>query len=156
MSFIAHTSPPPATVETPIANDGFFPSVDLVKLREASRLNGTVTTERLRQACFAAITSVNAELATFKLRQEAAGHSTLAAVPATQLAGESVLLHHYRRAIYSAVQADLAESFRDFDLTAEGDKLAEQLEAGINAHRRNMRWAISDLLGIRRSTVELI
>lgn len=139
-----------------IANDGWFPDIDLTALRAAMRLDGTVTQERLREAATAAMASVNAELATWRDAQLAAGHASLADVPAPTIGGESVQLARYRRAVYHLAHADLTERYRDYDATKSGGQRAEDLEATVCDARRNVRWALSDLRGIPRTTVELI
>ena len=57
-------------------------------------------------------------------------------------------------------QADLAEAYRDIDTTPSGDgkseRVRERIEARIDEHRRALRWAIADIRGQRRTTVELI
>ncbi len=156
MTFLATQSPPTPQQEAAIDNDGWFPPIDLADLRKTARLDGTVTVDRLRHATTSAIISVNTELADWAAAQRTAGHADLVSMPCTQLGEKSWLTLCYQRAIYSAVQAELVESFRDFDTTAAGDKKADALEPKAGEHRRNMRWAISDLLGQRRTTVELI
>lgn len=156
MSFLATTSPPTSTNEPAIENDPWFPEIDLGALRSACRLDGTVTVARLREAALAAMLSVNRELAGFKLGHIASGHGTLGDIPADQVGRSSVLVLHYRRAVYSAVQAELVEEYRDMDTTGKGDKNADAMEPRADTHRRNMRWALSDLLGQPRTTVELI
>src|SRR5450830_795465 len=76
--------------------------------------------------------------------------------PADQVGRSSVLVLHYRRAVYSGVQAELVEEYRDMDTTGKGDKNTDAMEPRADTHRRNMRWALSDLLGQPRTTVELI
>lgn len=157
-SFIA-TAPAGTVSGTPatvIANDGWFPDIDLTALRAAMRLDGTVTQERLREAATAAMASVNAELATWRDAQLAAGHAGLADVPAASIGGESVQLARYRRAVYHLAHADLTERYRDYDATKSGGQRAEDLEATVCDARRNVRWALNDLRGIPRTTVELI
>jgi len=63
MSFIA-TPPPQHTWAEPepaheIPNDGFFPSVDPVDVRNTIRINGTVTEARLIESVHDAIATVN-------------------------------------------------------------------------------------------------
>ena len=156
MSFLGTEPAPAADDETSLTNDGWFPAVDLAELRAAVRLDGTVTPARLRHAAVNAMASVNAELASYKEAQLYAGHADLANVPAAKIADESVQLQRYRRAVYGCVQADLIEHYRDFDTTGAGDKAAEKLELRLDDLRRDVRWAISDLVGRRRTTVELI
>lgn len=153
-SFIAAA---PATAgQNLIANDGFFPDVDVDHALAAMRQDGTVTPERLRAALVEAALSVNAELAGWKADQVAAGHAALEAVPAPQLDGKSAQLHRYLRALHCQARASLIERYRDYDATAAGDKTAEALLQAVEDLRRDARWAISDILGITRTTVELI
>lgn len=156
MSFLGNEPAPTADDETTLENDGWFPVIDLAHLRAAARLDGTVTPARLRHAALNAVASVNTELAAYREAQQAAGRASLADVPAPQLGGESVQLQRYRRAVYACVQADLIEHYRDFDTTGAGDKAAEKLELRVGDLRRDVRWAVSDLVGRRRTTVELI
>ena len=45
--------------------------------------------------------------------QQAAGHQTLADVPAPVINGESVNLWHWRNAVYTATRALILERYRD-------------------------------------------
>lgn len=161
MSFIA-TQPPaadtPADSEAPatIENDGWFPDISMTAMRDAMRLDGTVTDPRLKLAVIDAIIHVNAELADWQQRQSDAGYPTLEDVPSKKVAGESIYVACYRRAVYSSAKADLIERYRDFDSTQEGNKKAESLESPIDEQRRNAHWAIADIVGRTHITVELI
>lgn len=158
MSFIA-TEPanPPSTPAgaVPVTNDGFFPDIDLDKLRDAMRLDGTVTPTRLRDAAIAAVISVNDELQAWKVGQLAAGVVALADVP-PMIGGVGVQLSRYLVAVYRTAKADLTERYRDYDSTPAGEAKADQLDGTIGADRRAARWAIRDVLGLPRSTIELI
>lgn len=156
MSFLANPLPPAPADEPALENDGWFPDIDLAKLRATARLDGTVTPDRLRYSALTAIASINAELAGYKAAQLALGHTGLDSVPGDSVGGTRMPVIHYLRAVYSYVQADLIERYRDFDTTGAGDKAAEKLETRTGDLRRDVRWAVSDLLGTRRTTVELI
>lgn len=160
MSFIATANPPTAATELPVENDPWFPAIDPAHLRATCRLDGTVTPTRLQHALLDAIASVNRELATWRAQREAEGRATLADVPTHQLNGQSVNVLHYRRAVYAAVQADLAEAYREIDTTPQGAgraaRVGDQLALKVGEHRRTVRWALSDLTGIRRTTVDLV
>jgi len=158
-SFLATAEPttPDALPNAAIVqNDGWFPDIDMDALRASMRLDGTATYERLRDATIDAIASVNAELGAWQTAHVAAGHSDLAAVPAPAIGGESVQLARYRRAVFNLTHADLTERYRDFDSTKAGGQKAEDLEMTICEARRNVRWALNDLRGLPRSTIELI
>lgn len=160
MSFVATANPPAATAEPVVLNDGWWPDINREQLRRDIRLDGTVTPERLLLAVEAAMWSVNAELAQWQAEQVAAGHASLADVPAHQLVGESVKVRQYIRAIYCHVQAQLAEAYRDMDTLPTGLNKAERvmsaLEIRVDGFNQQLRWAIADLQGIPRTIVELL
>ncbi|NVM87466.1 hypothetical protein FHT32_001105 [Variovorax sp. SG517] len=156
MNLLGNPPTPAAGAETALANDGWFPDIDLAKLRATARLDGTVTPDRLRHSAVQAVLSVNAELALYKSAQLVLGREKLEDVPSPKVDGKSAQLALYLRAVYSAVQADLVERYRDYDTTGAGDRAADKLELRADDLRRDLRWAISDFLGIRRTTVELI
>ncbi len=157
-SFIA-AAPTPTPAQPggqPIGNDGFFPDIDVDQARAAMRLDGTVTPERLRAALVDAALSVNDELAGWKSRQLAAGFAELGAVPAQWIDGQSRHVHRYLRAVHCTAAAWLIERYRSFDATAAGDRKAEAENTSVDDLRRDARWAISDIAGAPRTTVELI
>ncbi|MBM5656609.1 head completion/stabilization protein, partial [Burkholderia pseudomallei] len=84
------------------------------------------------------------------------GGATLADVPAPRIDGESAHVARYRRAVYHLTHADVTEKYRGYDTTKSGGQVAADLAATVDDSRRAARWAISDILGIARSTVELI
>jgi hypothetical protein len=160
MSFIATANPPNAAAEPPIANDGFWPDIDRTALRQSIRLDGTVTAERLLPAILDAMAAVNAELQAWADQQQANGHATLGEVPAKTLAGESVKLRHYRRAVYSHVQAQLAEAYRDTDTLPQGTgkepRVQAALEVRVDGFLQSLRWAVADIQGTPRVIAELL
>ena len=161
MSFIATARPPLTTDEPAVENAPWFPAMVPADVRAACRLDGTVTADRMRPALLAAMLSVNDELEHYRLEQQSRwGYDSLADVPAPMVGGESAQVLRYRRAVHACLQADLAEAFRNLDTLPSGTgkegRVLEGLAVHVDEHRRNQRWAISDLLGLRRSTVELI
>ena len=157
-SFIA-AAPVPAPAQPggePIGNDGFFPDIDVDQAYAAMRLDGTVTPQRLRASLVEAVISVNAELEAWKVAQQSFGRNTLADVPAPKIDGKSAHLHRYYRAVLCMAVAWLIERYRTIDATATGDPKAEAENLAVDDLRRDARWAISDLMGVSRTTVELI
>ncbi|KAF3999233.1 head completion/stabilization protein [Glaciimonas immobilis] len=145
--------------QTVVHNDGWFPDIDLHHMRDAMRLDGTVTTPRLIQAVAEAILHVNAELDAWQDAQLDDGYIALEAVPAKKVNQESRLVIHYRRAVYSTAKADLMEKYRDYDSTASSlsnKKATDNLDIGPGEQRRNAHWAIADILQRHHLTVELI
>ena len=152
--FIANATKPATTAD--VSSDAFWPVVRMAHLREAVRLEGNITNERLRDAVIAAVVAVNDELAAWKAAKEANGYAALADVPAPRIDGESRLVQLYRRAVYCAVGVEITARFRSYDATAQGNQRADDLEPSITDQRRDLRYAISDILGSRRVTVGLI
>lgn len=160
MSFIATANPPKSTDETTIENDGFWPDIDRAQLRAVCRLDGTVTAERLHHALVAAVVAVNAELQDWQDAQIAMGVVTLADVPGRQIGGASAKVSQYLRAIYSHVQAQLAEAYRDIDTMPQGNgkeaRVQSALEVRVDSHLQQLRWAIADVQDIRRTIAALL
>ncbi len=160
MSFVATANPPAHGAEPAVANDGFWPDIDCEKLRADIRLDGTVTPHRLHKALLAAMWSVNGELRDWKKLQTAAGHTTLQAVPADQLGGQSVKVEQYRAAIYAHVQAQLAEAYRDVSTLPQGagkePRVLAAIETRVDGFHQQLRWAIADLQDISRVIAALL
>lgn len=149
----------PSTTTTPsasiVTNDGFFPDINMDTLRDTMRMDGTVTAARLRDATIAAVIEVNSELQAWRAGKIAAGVTELAQLQ-PRIGGVAVAVSQYMAAVYRTAKADLTERYRDFDTTKTGEDKADQLDCTIGDDRRAARWAIRDLLGKPRSTIELI
>ena len=152
--FIANAPTSPAEGE--IDSSPFWPAISLPDLRDTVRLDGTVTTARLKHAVIDAITSVNRDLADWRSARQAEGHATLAAVPGEVINNESVRLHSYRRAVYAMTRANLLERYTDYSATGDGVKGADAKVISSDDLYRDARFAIRDILGTTHNTVELI
>lgn len=150
------TTPAPEPAEENIASAAFWPEVEPAKVRAAQRIDNTITPERLRDALIEAIASVNGELAAWRTARELEGRAKLADVPAEQVDTISIHVHRYLRAVGCLAKAALQERYRDYDTSVAGNKKADQLESPIDDLKRDARWALSDILGVTRTTVELI
>lgn len=160
MSFVVVANPPAAAAESPVINDGWWPDIDLKQLRDDCRMDGTITAPRLRRAVVDAVASINDELAAWQSAQWAAGHASLTDVPARQIDGKSAKLAQYLRAVGAAVQADLAEAYRDMSTLPEGANKEGRVMAAVEVRedgfRRALRWALADLQDRRRVIAELM
>lgn len=152
--FIANAPTSPAEGE--IDSSPFWPAISLPDLRDTVRLDGTVTTARLKHAVIDAITSVNRDLADWRRAREAEGVATLAAVPGEVINGESAYLHSYRRAVYAMARANLLERYADYSATGDGVKGADAKIISSDDLYRDARFAIRDILGTTHNTVALI
>lgn len=147
---------PTAPDEGQVTSDPFWPAISLANLRDTVRLDGTVTTARLKHAVIDAITSVNRDLAVWRRAREAEGVATLAAVPGEVINNESAHLHSYRRAVYAMTRANLLERYADYSATGDGVKGADAKIISSDDLYRDARFAIRDILGTTHNTVELI
>jgi len=151
-----NAAPPAPVTEPVITNGGWFPDIDPGAFRRVARVDGSATPDRIRHLLISAIGSVNDELDAWRAEQVWAGITTLAGISGPLIDGQPRAVHLYLRAVYCLANAELLDRYRDFGATPKADKRAETTEPGIDDLRRDARWAISDLLGIRRTTAELI
>jgi len=145
------------TTETiTITNASFFPDLQLQNFREAMRIDGTVTDSRAVHALEAAMYEANQLLAKWMQEQQDAGVDTIEGTPQPtwQPAGYHKSL--YLRAVWSLAKSNLVERYRDYDSTGAGHDRAEALEMTDDDYRRDAAWALSDIRGRARTTVELI
>jgi hypothetical protein len=155
--FIANVLPDVAeAAPTPIVNDGWFPDIDPGMFREHQRIRDGVTAARMREALIAAILAVGRDLAAWSAVRRAAGAVSLAAIDAPKIDGTSTLVLLYRRAVFTAAKAELVERYRDVDMTGAGQRKSDDLDPSVSELRRDSLHAIRDILGVDRTTVELI
>lgn len=149
-------APGTPAIEPPIAIGAFWPDIDPFEIREAQRLDNTVTPARLRPALIEAASTTIEALAAWKIAQIELGYTTLAAVPSDEIDGATIIEHRFKRAVGSLAKALLMERYRDFDATAKGDKRADALTDPIDDCRRDHLNALADITGRPRCTIELI
>ncbi|MFM2477305.1 head completion/stabilization protein [Celerinatantimonas sp. MCCC 1A17872] len=154
MTLIANGDIPPTGIT--ITNDGFFPDINTNRVRDTMRLDSAISDARLEQATMGAMFSVNMELKSYALEQQSNGYSNLNAVPDVNIGGTSRPVWLYQRAVFSTAAAELTEHYRSYDSSGDGLDTAELLSYSIDEYRRDARWAIRDLLGQSRSTVDLL
>lgn len=139
-----------------LTNNGFFPDITLLEVRNAMRIDGTVTNERLKHATLEAMNSVNQDLKAYRLTAQSENKTTLQACDDEFINGESVLVYRYKRAVFCLTAANLYERYRHFDSTKEGHQKAEELLETAGDLRRDYHFAVRDILGETRLTSELI
>ncbi len=142
--------------EGEVSSAKFWPVINLNTLRAIMRTDGTITTERLRHAVIDAVADVNSDLSGWAINRQGDGYTALADVPSESIATESVLVHWYRRAVYSMARANLYERYLDSTATADAVKDAEPRNLTADDLYRDARFAIRDILGTTHTTVELI
>lgn len=134
----------------------FFPMIQLMDVRNAMRIDGTITKERLKHAIIEAISTVNRDLQIYRKTYEEKGYSTLADCDDEMISNENVLEYKYKRAVYSLAVANLYERYRSFDSTKDGQDKAEELLHTSNDLRRDYHFAVRDILNTQGMISELI
>lgn len=139
-----------------ITNAAFFPDLNLQEFRDSMRLDGTVTDERAKHALEAGMFDANRSLSEYMTAQQGLGFDTLEDVPDVdwQPLGTNVRL--YLRAVWCLAKASLIERYRDYDATGAGHDQADAMDITGDDLRRDAAWALSDIRGANRTTVELI
>lgn len=138
-----------------LSNNGFFPDVSLLELRNAMRIDGTVTNERLKHATIEAMHTVNKDL---KPLRQVNGQPIfeLTDLNDDMLNGEYVIEYQYKRAVYCLAVANLYERYRSFETTKEGHDKSDELLETAGDLRRDYHHIVRDMLGENRIIAELI
>lgn len=150
------TDTEPADGDTDTRADPFYPPVRLTALRQAMRLDGNVTTARLKHLATEAVLYVQQTLHDWQMAQQSAGYLTLEDVPSPAVNGESAHTFRYRHAVYCFTKAALTEQYRDIDTTREGEKHALALGSQIADLQRDGQYALQDIRGRGRLIAEIV
>lgn len=139
-----------------ISNIPFFPAINVNDFRNTQRLDGTITTPRIKTAIIDAILTVNEDLYSWRLAKQMNGINSISDLTDELINGESKFVILYKIAVYSWANALLNEQYINFDATAKAKSdIIPDVESTGNLYR-NARNAIRDILGKSRSTMELI
>ena len=134
-----------------IESGSFWPQIDLDHLRQAARIDTTITPERLHHTAIEAVAYVNAQLSSLlPLRPQLARADDLT------INGESIRIHRYRRAVYSYTKALLLEIYNDYDSTGKTAARSDAKQETAEDYRREGHHAIAELLKKPRIDCELI
>lgn len=144
------------TGSTTVTSGDWYPSIDLTDARAVLRADGAISDARLVEVLSVAVSAVEDMLDTWQQQQITLGREKLDAVPSKQIDGNSRLVLLYRRAVYAYAQAELIEQYRNYDATNTLDRRADELAPTAADCRRNVRYAVRDILGRPRADVELI
>lgn len=156
LSFAAAPSTQQLPAHTQIESDPFYPRIDLNQMRQAMRIDNTVTSARLYEMAVAAVIHVNRQLGFVRQAAIRRGQSHLSDTATTQLNGESVAVIRYRHAVYHYTKASLSEQYADFDATGKTASRFEAKQQTADDHRREAHAAIADITSQQRTDCELI
>lgn len=159
-AFIAIDADPVVTAEDQsagsIAGDGFWPAVDLDRVRAIGRIPTMVTIDQLREATIGAVIAVTRQLIAWRQSHLDAGRATLAAIDPTLIAGTLRLEHLYLRAVTATVAADLLDTRQEIGATRDGRDRADVEEVPSPDWRRMATHAIRDIAGKPRTRARLL
>lgn len=156
MSDFVAAPPAPAPAISDIIAEDWWPQVKISEFRDAARIGTNVTVGRCRDALIAAMGTVAVALSKWRVAREAEGAGKLTDIAGPTIAGESVLLQRWRRAVYSFAAAELADTQSNITATNDGRDRRDERAAASDDLRRIGTGAIRDILGKTRSTVALI
>lgn len=139
-----------------LANNGFWPSIDPADFRATTRVDSTITEERVAGALSAAMIEANDRLKDWQSEQVEEGHAEAGDVPEPSHRPQGSTVTLYKRAVYALAKANLIERYRDYDSAPAENDRAEDIANTIDDYRRDAAWAIRDIVGRPRATVELI
>lgn len=150
---------PPRDASLDVVCDNWWPSVNLLAVRDAVRVPSGEP-ERLRDAIRQAMADIASEpaLIAWRAQQEAAGYAKLEEVPSRVLKVDGVSDYALRwfRAVYSVVAGDVGERAIGPQLSSAGADRREALTSDIEVHQRNVSNAVRDFLGKPRIRARLI
>jgi len=152
-AFLPNTS---TTTNLQAHNLAWYPVIETAPFRQAYRVLPEVPDDQALRALQSAILSTNRALAGWKAEQAAAGHATLADVPADAYGEQTELELHYKAAVHATAKALLMDARRQTDTTADGHDRADALEHSADDYRAESTRALRAMLGQTGTTVELI
>lgn len=154
MSLIANGNG--TTEEQTVQGNGFWPELTIADFRDQYRLDSSATNGRLAVELKAAVSDITRHLRDFQEQAETAGAEKAADVELAPWQPADELTTLYRRAVFASAYAGLLEHYLDYSATGEGDDAGTAKMEAADIHRRNARWAVSQIIGEPHSTVELI
>lgn len=157
MSFVAPNTPDNAIEsDETIDNYEFFPNLSLMEFRTGMRVDSVTTKERAIHALYRAMLEVNGRLWSWVSQQQQNGVGSLENAPQKSGHPAGALKKLYFTAVWSLAKAELVERLPDYDTTNSGKEKAEAIEPSAETYRRDASWAINDITGAARTTIELI
>lgn len=136
--------------EEPIVN-AWWPEISLVNARQIIRVNSDVPEPRLRNVLTTAMFRANRDLNDFKAANIEKGVASV-----DDLDNSEEIKHHYLTAVFSYCEADLINTYRDYDTSGKGHDRADEFEERIASLLANARRAMNVIKNKPFSVVELI
>lgn len=138
----------------PLANNGFWPDLNLQDFQAQRALPPDIDADTLAQALLSAVMEVNAELDSVQAGWQAKGYALAADVPGVSINGQNGLCAQYVKAVFARGKADLLGEFASIGRreTHPGQESAET-RAGLLAEASVV---IRRMKGLKRATVKKV
>ncbi len=147
---------PTTLIEQPIANDGFWPDLDVAEFQRGYRLPAEYLLELLVDGIALAMGEVNHDLARRKAQWQGVGiHNVLKADPML-LPERTFIAASYKRAVYCRAKAYLLSQFATVIRRESAENLAKELPETAERFLSFSQQAVRLIQGRSRVTAELI
>ncbi len=154
MSFVGKTQ---TFLNTDIANDGFFPALNLGDFQKVYRIPTEYTQELVEQKLRLAISDCNKLLAVVKLQWIGAGYASLADVPGEEIGGVKQSIDQYKSAVFMRAKGLLLMEFPTINRREQAENEAKESEDNFQYYLAQSGRAIRRFLGVPENiSVELL
>lgn len=147
---------PTTLVPQPIANDGFWPDLDVAEFQKGYRLPAEYLLELLVDGITLAMGEVNVDLARRKTQWQAAGITHVETADPMILPERTFMAASYKRAVYCRAKAFLLSQFATVIRRESAENLAKEAPETSDKFLTFSQQAVRLIQGRSRITAELI
>ncbi|WP_268799058.1 head completion/stabilization protein [Pseudomonas huanghezhanensis] len=147
---------PTALINQPIANDGFWPDLDVAEFQKGYRLPAEYLVDLLVDGISQAMGEVNVDLARRKTAWQSVGIDNVAAADPMILPERTFMALSYKRAVYCRAKAYLLSQFATVIRRDSAENLAKEAPQTHEQFLSFSQQAVRLIQGRSRVTAELI
>lgn len=147
---------PTTLIDQPIANDGFWPDLDVAEFQKGYRLPAEYLLELLVDGIALAMGEVNVDLARRKAAWQAVGITNVETADPMILPERAFMAASYKRAVYCRAKAFLLSQFATFIRRDSAENLAKEAPETSDKFLSFSQQAVRLIQGRSRITAELI
>lgn len=147
---------PTTLIAQPIANDGFWPDLDVAEFQRGYRLPAEYLVELLVDGISLAMGEVNHDLARRKAQWQAVGITHVASADPMVLPERTFMAASYKRAVYCRAKAYLLSQFATFIRRESAENLAKEAPETAERFLAFSQQGVRLIQGRSRVTAELV
>ncbi|WP_321863274.1 head completion/stabilization protein [Pseudomonas paraveronii] len=147
---------PTTLIAQPIANDGFWPDLDVAEFQRGYRLPAEYLVELLVDGIALAMGEVNHDLARRKAQWQAVGITHVASADPMVLPERTFMAASYKRAVYCRAKAYLLSQFATFIRRESAENLAKEAPETAERFLAFSQQGVRLIQGRSRVTAELV